>query len=136
VPVIFPAHPRTSHLHPGLVRSTGGLTVIEPVDFLTMLAMIRDASCIITDSGGVQKEAYLLNTPCVTVREVTEWPETVEAGANVLVEPDPAGILGAFEEMSGRTGFGPGNPFGDGNAGDRIAEYIEENILPKIHSRA
>lgn len=136
-PVIFPAHPRTSHLHPELVGSdVGGLTVIEPVSYLTMLAMIRDAACIITDSGGVQKEAYLLDTPCVTVRDVTEWPETVEAGANVLVSPDPASIFHAFEEMSGKTGFGPGNPFGDGTAAERIARFVEENILPKAQDRA
>jgi UDP-GlcNAc3NAcA epimerase len=73
IPVIFPVHPRTRARFPGLVSNTPpGIAVIEPVSYLTMIAMTRDARCIITDSGGVQKEAFLLTSPCVTVRDVTE----------------------------------------------------------------
>lgn len=130
VPVIFPVHPRTKNLFPDIIRSAkSGLAVIEPVSYLTMLAMIRDASCMLTDSGGVQKEAFLLKTPCVTVRDTTEWPETIEAGGNVLVEPDPAKICQAVQEMTGKTGFASGNPFGDGNASGHIAVFIREHIL-------
>ncbi len=130
IPVNFPVHPRTKNLFPDIIRSAkSGLRVIEPVSYLTMLAMIRDASCVLTDSGGVQKEAFLLKTPCVTVRDTTEWPETIDAGANVLVEPDPAKIHQAVMEMTGRTGFTAGNPFGDGNASDHIARFIREHIV-------
>lgn len=130
IPVIFPAHPRTKNLFPGIFRSAKSrLEVIEPVSYLAMLAMIRDASCVLTDSGGVQKEAFLMKTPCVTVRDTTEWPETIDAGANVLVEPDPAKIHQAVMGMIGRTGFSAVNPFGDGNASDRIARFIREHIV-------
>lgn len=99
------------------------------MSYLAMLAMIRDASCVLTDSGGVQKEAFLLKTPCVTVRDTTEWPETIDAGANVLVEPDPAKIHLAVMDMTGRTGFTAVNPFGDGSASDHIARFIREHII-------
>jgi len=128
VPVIFPVHPRTKNLHPGIVRSGGNsLQLIEPVSYLAMLAMVRDARCVITDSGGVQKEAFLMKSPCVTVRDVTEWPETVEAGANRLVEAEPGEILEAFRSMAGFTAFGSDNPFGDGEASRRIARFVLEN---------
>lgn len=129
-PVIFPVHPRTKNLHPDIVQSGGRrLHVIEPVSYLAMLAMIRDAGCVITDSGGVQKEAFLLKSPCVTVRDVTEWTETVEAGANTLVEPEPGKILEAFRKMAGFTAFGSDNPFGDGEASLHIARFIHEKCF-------
>lgn len=130
VPVIFPVHPRTKNMYPDLIRSRGTrLQVIEPVSYLSMLSMIRDARCIITDSGGVQKEAFLMKCPCVTVRDVTEWPETVEAGANKMVEPDPLKILETAREMAVFTAFGTDNPFGDGEASRHIAQFILENCL-------
>lgn len=130
VPVIFPVHPRTRNLYPDIIRSAANrLQVIEPVSYLTMLAMVRDASCIITDSGGVQKEAYLLKSPCVTVRDASEWPETVAAGGNILVEPDPQKIRQAVLEMTSKAGFVSENPFGDGDASSHIAGFIRENIL-------
>ena len=130
IPVIFPVHPRTRNLYPDFIRRAGGgIKVVEPVSYLAMLAMIRDASCVLTDSGGVQKEAFLLKTPCVTVRDTTEWPETIDAGANVLVEPDPVKILQAVQEMTGRTGFTSANLFGDGNASVHIARFIREHII-------
>ena len=130
VPVIFPAHPRTKNLYPDIIRPLGDrLQIIEPVSYLTMLAMIRDASCIITDSGGVQKEAYLLKTPCVTVRDTTEWPETLAAGANMLVQPDPQKIQHAVKEMSRKSVSESDNPFGDGDASSHIASFIRENVI-------
>lgn len=129
-PVIFPAHPRTRNMYPDMVRAQGkSLLVIEPASYFSMLAMIRDACCVVTDSGGVQKEAFLLKTPCVTVRDTTEWPETVEAGANKKVEPDPEKILASVGEMAGFSSFGTENPFGDGRASRRIAEFIRDGLL-------
>jgi UDP-N-acetylglucosamine 2-epimerase len=129
MPVIFPAHPRTRNMYPDLVRSSGGLTVIEPVSYLAMLSMIRDASCMVTDSGGVQKEAFLLGCPCVTVRDVTEWPETVQAGGNRLVSPDPGLIVEAALDMAESAAFDAENPFGDGHASSRIARFIKERCF-------
>jgi UDP-N-acetylglucosamine 2-epimerase len=129
MPVVFPVHPRTRVMYPGLVSSSGGITVIDPVSYLTMLAMIRDARCIVTDSGGVQKEAFLLRCPCVTVRDSTEWPETVAAGGNRLVGPDPGQILRAALEMAGSAALHAGNPFGDGRASFHIARFVRERCL-------
>jgi len=124
--VLFPAHPRTRNLYPDIVQSRGErLQVIEPVSYLSMLAMVRDAACIVTDSGGVQKEAYLLKTPCVTVRDRTEWPETIIAGANTLVQTDAEMISLAVKSMKETASYGEINPFGDGNAAGHIAEFIQ-----------
>jgi len=130
VPVIFPVHPRTRNMYPETVRSIGErLQVVEPVSYLSMLAMIRDARCVITDSGGVQKEAFLLKSPCVTVRDTTEWPETVLAGANTLVAPDPGMIFQAAQDMAGSASFGSENPFGDGCASSHIARFLQKHCL-------
>jgi UDP-N-acetylglucosamine 2-epimerase len=105
------------------------INVIEPVSYLTMLAMIKDTSCMITDSGGVQKEAFLLGCPCVTVRSTTEWPETVQAGANRLVEAEPETILNAVINMMDKYIEMADNPFGDGHASRKIAGFIKDRYL-------
>ncbi|MCE5273839.1 MAG: UDP-N-acetylglucosamine 2-epimerase (non-hydrolyzing) [Syntrophaceae bacterium] len=130
VPVVFPVHPRTRHRHLALLgHGTKDLSLIEPVSYLAMIAMIRDAACIITDSGGVQKEAFLLKSPCVTVRDTTEWPETVDAGANLLVEPAAKPILEATLTMMRKKAWVADNPFGDGAASYKIARHIREHCL-------
>jgi len=121
LPVLFPVHPRTE-------KGTN-IQVIDPVSYFTMLAMIRDARCMITDSGGVQKEAFLLGTPCVTVRDTTEWPETVDAGANRLVEADKDAIFDAVLTMKDIKVINTDNPFGDGHASLKIAGFIRDNYL-------
>ena len=86
--------------------------------------------CVVTDSGGVQKEAFMLRTPCVTVRNKTEWPETVETGWNRLVGPDDVSI---YSSVMGMKDTSPveknAMPFGDGKASHYIAQYIEEHCL-------
>ena len=77
--VIFPVHPRTRNLYSGLMNEAGGITVIEPVEYTAMLSLVKYADCVLTDSGGLVKEAFLLKTPCVTVRTTTEWPETIRS---------------------------------------------------------
>jgi len=130
IPVIFPMHPRTRDLYPDMLKSSAdGITIIEPVSYLYMLAMIRDAACIVTDSGGVQKEAFLLKTPCVTVRDTTEWPETVEAGANTMIDTGPESIYNAAMEMMQSAVFDHANPFGNGEAGINIARYIKHTCM-------
>jgi UDP-N-acetylglucosamine 2-epimerase len=120
--VVVPLHPRTRHalsslslLHGTLPRN---LLVIEPVSYLDMLILEKNARVIITDSGGVQKEAFFFRVPCVTLREETEWVETVEAGWNALVGCDPKRIVEAVR--SARPGEEDIMPYGDGRAAERI----------------
>ncbi|HDP26137.1 MAG TPA: UDP-N-acetylglucosamine 2-epimerase (non-hydrolyzing), partial [Deltaproteobacteria bacterium] len=125
VPVVFPIHPRTRNLFPWVSgEAPASLHIIEPVSYLEMIAMIRDARCMVTDSGGVQKEAFLLKTPCVTVRDTTEWPETVQAGANRLVSTEPPALFEAVESMMSLVFPDVENPFGDGRASHHIAAFL------------
>lgn len=128
VPVIFPVHPRTV----GLVRTLWrredyrNIRFVEPVGYLHMLWLAGHARRIVTDSGGLQKEAYLLGVPCVTVREQTEWVETVESGWNTLAHADTADIL---VKASACTPTAPRPPFyGDGHAAENITQSLAELI--------
>jgi len=104
-PVIFPMHPRTrKRINEFSLENKLGrnIQVIEPVGYLEMFALESSASVIFTDSGGIQKESWALNTPCVTIRDETEWVETVESGANKLSGRTPDGIKEAFLFMLGK----------------------------------
>jgi UDP-GlcNAc3NAcA epimerase len=123
MPVVFPVHPRTR----ACLESYGiiwkkHVQLIEPVGYFDMLALERAAYRILTDSGGVQKEAFLLGVPCVTLREETEWTETIDAGWNVLVGSCCQGII----EAIGRSLPKPlrQNPFGNGDAAIRISQGL------------
>ena len=93
--------------------------MIEPIGYLDMMALGRTAYRILTDSGGLQKEAFLLRVPCVTLREETEWVETVEAGWNVLVGTRGEEIVKAVDRPAPKPAMC--NPFGEGDAAQRIA---------------
>jgi UDP-N-acetylglucosamine 2-epimerase len=124
-PVLFPLHPRTR----ARLASSGGLPslrhvrLIDPVGYLDMLALEQHARAILTDSGGVQKEAFFFQVPCVTLRPETEWVETVSAGWNVLVGSDPDAIVSAARAAHAPAQKPP-PVFGDGTAAARIAELI------------
>ncbi|MBN1661417.1 MAG: UDP-N-acetylglucosamine 2-epimerase (non-hydrolyzing) [Anaerolineae bacterium] len=126
VPVVFPVHPRTRQriVDAGLesLSRSGSLRPIEPVGYLDMLLLEKHAGLILTDSGGVQKEAYFFAVPCLTLRHETEWAETVQAGWNRLVEVDRAAILHAARSF--RPEGTPPPLFGDGHASTRIAARI------------
>jgi UDP-GlcNAc3NAcA epimerase len=126
--VIFPVHPRTRNLYSDMMNEAGGVTIIEPVEYTAMLSLVKDADCVLTDSGGLVKEAFLLKTPCVTVRTTTEWPETIEAGANVLVDATPIAIEAAVNRMRTVSVNPAAMPFGDGTAAKKIAAFICKNI--------
>jgi UDP-GlcNAc3NAcA epimerase len=98
-PVVFPVHPRTrARLETaGLLGRLDGVRLTPPLGYLDFLELARHSRAILTDSGGVQKEAYLLGVPCVTLRDTTEWVETVEAGWNVLVDLDREAALAAVQ---------------------------------------
>jgi len=124
-PVIFPLHPRTrarlaSHDNGKEPRN---VRLVDPVGYLDMLSLEQHAKVILTDSGGVQKEAFFFEVPCVTLRPETEWIETVSSGWNVLAGSDPDAIVSAAREAARPSGTAP-QVFGDGRAADRIAELL------------
>jgi UDP-N-acetylglucosamine 2-epimerase len=120
--VIFPAHPRTrAALADGLAVGER-VRVVEPLGYLDMAALCSQARVIVTDSGGLQKEAYWYGVPCVTTRPSTEWVDTVEAGANVLVDDDPARLAAAVTEA--RMPDDRPQLYGDGAAAERVAASL------------
>ncbi|WP_458205189.1 non-hydrolyzing UDP-N-acetylglucosamine 2-epimerase [Haladaptatus sp. NG-SE-30] len=124
-PIVLPAHPRTVEclkefgLHE---RATADLTLTEPVGYRQFVALLDAATVVATDSGGVQKEAFFLDTPCVTLREETEWVETVESDWNTLVGADGNAIRTALAGAT--TPDEKPTPYGDGNAAKRIVEVL------------
>lgn len=123
LPVVFPVHPRTRKLlDQYAITWSPHVALVEPVGYLDMLTLEESAHCVATDSGGVQKEAFLLGVPCVTLREDTEWVETVEYGWNVLVGSRTDDIVVAIQRP--RPAPPARNPFGEGDAARRIAESL------------
>ncbi len=124
LPVVVPLHPRTRHALSNLSPTPypSNLSLIEPVSYLDMLVLEKNAKVILTDSGGVQKEAFFFGVPCVTLREETEWVETVEAGWNVLAGCDPKRIVEAARML--RPAVEGGTPYGDGHAAERLVECV------------
>jgi len=118
LPVILPLHPRTRKQVNALGIHPKEVQVLDPVSYLDMLVLEKNARVILTDSGGVQKEAFFFRVPCVTLREETEWVETVEAGWNTLVGCDPGNIVRAA--LDARAGAESLWPYGDGRAAERI----------------
>jgi UDP-GlcNAc3NAcA epimerase len=121
-PVIFPAHPRTSAVITVAELPLGSVRMIQPLGYLDFAALASQAHVILTDSGGLQKEAYWYGVPCVTMRPSTEWKDTVEVGANVLVDDDPDAIATAAAEA--RMPEERPELYGDGRAAERIAELL------------
>lgn len=145
--VIAPLHPRTLRAISGLparqrptIGATHSVNYIEPVGYLDMMQLEANAMAILTDSGGVQKEAYFLGVPCITLRDETEWTETVAAGWNILAGASSERILAAFGSLSARGQKCPPFPnrdaridpdtniYGDGHAAERIVSIISEYL--------
>ena len=126
LPVLFPVHPRTrARLRDARLLTTlegiDGLTLTEPLGYVEFSALVCHARAVLTDSGGVQKEAYLAGVPCVTLRANTEWVETVQTGWNTLVDLDVDAALAAL----GRSAPATRPPlYGDGRAAERCVEAI------------
>lgn len=127
IPCIFPVHPRTRLALQDCGLTLGGhIRAIEPVGFLEMLVLEERCRFVVTDSGGVQKEAYFVGKPCITLRDQTEWVETVEYGWNALVGADSAKIQAALRAVKPP----PSRPslYGDGSAGRRIVQILQVAI--------
>jgi UDP-N-acetylglucosamine 2-epimerase (non-hydrolysing) len=124
LPIIFPMHPRTRKMVNEFGLELDGIRAIEPLGFLEFLQLEANARLALTDSGGVQEETCILGVPCVTLRDNTERPETLDVGANVLVGVSSERIIkGALQIMEAEARWK--NPFGDGCTGERIVRIIE-----------
>ena len=131
-PIIFPIHPRTKNRLKEFnlferLKSNKNIEIIEPVGYLEFLMLEKNAELILTDSGGVQEEACILKVPCITLRDNTERPETVEVGANILVGSDKNKLIEAVEIMLKRDKNWI-NPYGDGKSGERIVKILIERM--------
>jgi UDP-N-acetylglucosamine 2-epimerase (non-hydrolysing) len=126
LPVVFPVHPRTRKMVESFGFELDGIRAIEPLGFLEFLQLEAGARLALTDSGGVQEEACILGVPCVTMRENTERPETLDVGANVLAGVSSERIMsGARRMLEAESGWM--NPFGDGRAGMKIVQYLSDS---------
>lgn len=129
LPIIFSAHPRTQKrlgefgIDKAFVNNSR-VRMIEPVGYLDFLMMLSQTRLVLTDSGGIQEESCILHVPCVTLRDNTERPETVEVGANCLAGVSPESILSAAQAMLAVQREWE-NPFGDGNAAQKIIDVVE-----------
>jgi UDP-N-acetylglucosamine 2-epimerase len=131
--IVFPVHPRTrKSLERIEARFADHVQLIEPVGYFDIMMLEDNARLIATDSGGVQREAYFLGVPCLTLREETEWVETVTAGWNKLVGVEPEQVLAAWSNF----GLPTNHPsiFGDGKAGQRIAQILVNNPIVFGHT--
>ncbi|TAF65994.1 MAG: UDP-N-acetylglucosamine 2-epimerase (non-hydrolyzing) [Cytophagales bacterium] len=129
--IILPLHPRTKQkiedyglsIAPNIIFS-------EPIGYLDMIVLMKNAKMILTDSGGIQKEAYYLKTPCITLREETEWVETVNAGWNIIVGTNPEKIVSASSSINNSSELSPHpNLYGDGNTSKKIVKILLEKGL-------
>lgn len=131
--VVLPLHPRTRKMIGGLRLKIGELSerirIIEPASFFEIIRLEKNAAVVMTDSGGVQKEAFFYGTPCVILRPETEWVEIVEAGAGIIADADYDRIITAFNQLINKpVKFPP--LFGDGHASDKIIAEIIEYLRP------
>jgi UDP-GlcNAc3NAcA epimerase len=127
-PVLFPVHPRTKNaLAAAGIHANGKIRPIEPQGYIEMLALEKHANRILTDSGGVQKEAFYLKVPCVTLRDRSEWPETVACGANKIAGTSPESVSEALAAEPSRH-WPSFAPYGDGKAAEKVvAELLATN---------
>jgi UDP-N-acetylglucosamine 2-epimerase len=130
-PIVWPIHPRTRKILVDKFKSiTENIRIIDPVSYLDMLKLEKNARIILTDSGGVQKEAYWFEVPCVTLRDETEWVELVEIGYNQLAGADATKILTAIQnaemQIEQEKTVPAGHLYGDGRAADKIVAILAE----------
>ena len=132
--IVFPAHPRTTKKIDALESASSqgvvpeNIKLIAPVGYLDMLVLEENARLILTDSGGMQKEAYLFGVPCITLRPETEWLETVEAGWNVVAGADILAIVEGYQKAINSQPTKRPNLYGDGRASSEVVRYLIEAL--------
>jgi UDP-N-acetylglucosamine 2-epimerase (non-hydrolysing) len=132
LPVVFPVHPRTRERMRGAGLSERGLILTEPLGYLEFLRLTSEARLVLTDSGGIQEETTILRVPCLTMRENTERPITIEQGTNHLVGTDPREILrAALNALDAPPRFLPPPKFWDGKASARILDVLERSLADR-----
>jgi len=127
IKVVIPLHPRTKKMLTKMNVNFNHLIFIEPVGYLQMIWLLKQCVLVVTDSGGLQKEAFFFGKPCVTTRNETEWVELVDYGANRLVGSDPEKIILAIQEMYFQTIVFCNKFYGEGFAADRIVEELRKH---------
>lgn len=134
IPVVFPIHPRTKERfrENGISINNTNIRLIDPLGYIEMLHLLKHAKIAITDSGGLQKEAFWSMVPCVTIRDRTEWTETVDLGVNFITDVDPQKIRQALKYITDnyneiRSRF-VSNPYGDGKASQKIVQLLEDAV--------
>lgn len=128
LPVVFPMHPRTRKMIQEFGFEFDGIRAIDPIGFLEFLQLEANARLALTDSGGVQEETCILGIPCVTMRDNTERPETLEVKSNTIVGANSTRMLNGVKQML-KQGNGWKNPFGDGQSGSTIVKLLGDNNL-------
>jgi UDP-N-acetylglucosamine 2-epimerase len=133
-PTVLPLHPRTKKTIAELgLTAPENIRIVEPVSYLQMIALEANAKAVLTDSGGVQKEAYMFSVPCITLRDETEWVETVEAGWNVLAGADSDKIIASVSQAEETARNEWKSFYGDGRAAERICEIISSGQTQVPH---
>ena len=123
--VILPLHPRTVKKLEGFGITTGeNIQIVEPVGYFEMIWLLSNCRCVITDSGGLQKEAFFFKKPCITVREETEWVELVENGVNIIAGSDKERILDIYEEIQKTSINFDIDLYGTGDSGNKIVDAL------------
>lgn len=130
--IVFPIHPRTKKILAeiglyDILEKSRNLELISPVGYTDFIELLKNASRVVTDSGGIQKEAYLLNTPCITLRSNTEWIETVDQGWNILSGTDSKTVVKIINSWKPR-GNRPNSVFGHGNTAEQIVDIIDKVV--------
>lgn len=127
LPILYPIHPHSRRKIQEFLLNCDGITLLDPVDYLSFLQLERNAKVVLTDSGGVQEETCVLGTPCVTLRENTERPETVAVGSNIVSGTNPEKIIESVSHMN-EVGKKWDHPFGDGTSGKQIIKILKEVV--------
>ncbi|MDI9245000.1 UDP-N-acetylglucosamine 2-epimerase (non-hydrolyzing) [Marinobacter sp. CHS3-4] len=131
LPVVFPVHPRTAKTLRDMIDLPDNLLLVEPQPYLQFNYLVKHAKAVITDSGGITEETTVMGVPCLTLRNNTERPETVEQGTNELIGTDPAALSPALDRLfSGDWKQGTVPPLWDGKTGERIVATLEQLLCP------
>ncbi|MDD4975455.1 MAG: UDP-N-acetylglucosamine 2-epimerase (non-hydrolyzing) [Bacteriovorax sp.] len=126
--IVLPLHPRTKKIVENLKIATGQVKMIAPASYFEMLSMLKNCSLVATDSGGLQKEAYFFNKPCITLRDETEWVELIHCGQNILVGSDTDKIVEGFHKaLLNQNKIQDSHLYGEGHAGETIIRKLEGN---------